>query len=88
MFLKLDFFYGKFVFFDKYVFYWINEGVDEMIVLIEEVVRIRKEYLDFISKENFFKIFYNSKFVLVFGYRFFNEYGKQYLIVVVNVDIL
>lgn len=85
---KSDPLYGKLAFFDKYALHWTNEGADEMIALIEEVARIRKEYLDFISKENFFKIPHNSKFVLAFGYRLFNEHGKQYLIVVANADIL
>lgn len=85
---KSDPLYGKLAFFDKYALHWTNEGADDMIALIEEVARIRKEYLDFISKENFFKIPHNSKFVLAFGYRLFNEHGKQYLIVVANADIL
>jgi len=79
--------YGKLAFFDKYALHWTNEGADGMIALIEEVAKIRKEYLDFISKENFFKIPHNSKFFLAFGYRLFSEHGK-YLIVVANADIL
>jgi len=85
---KSDPLYGKLAFFDKYALHWTNQGADEMINLIQTAADLKKRFSQFISKENFFKIPYNGKMILSFGYKLISESENEYFVIVANSDNL
>lgn len=79
---------GRLAFFDPYALHWTNPGARAMLALIEQVARLRREYVDAIMNPRAFftpKITQGRTHVLTAGYHLGRSKGQ--LLMLANVDL-